>query len=184
MTRFKILGAPGGCSEEPRSSALKIYKKRATERNGVCNCDWCAAFTDVSPAYGEKLCSSCRRIAAKRRQCERKGASFDAEVYREEERFARELGSRYRAAIEGANGLEVEYAFSAVSRALCHKDLFRNYATYFNNRFDSEQQKCLIDLLFRMIRTVEARRRWTKAAYSPRLEWTPPGLAAKVNLQP
>lgn len=116
-----------------------------------------------------------------RRQCERKGKSFEEAVYREEERLARELGNRYRAAIENADGLEVEYAFSAVSHASCRKDLFGNYATYFNSHFDSEQQKCLIDVLFRIIRTVEARHRWARAAYSPDLKWTPPGLATKVN---
>lgn len=162
---------------------MKTHKNRVNERNSVSSCGWCAAVTDLPLAYREKLCSSCRRIAAKRCHCERKGKSFEVALYREEERLTREFGGRYRAAMESADGLEVEYAFSAVSRALCHKDLFGNYATYFNSHFDSEQQKCLIDLLFRMIRTLEARQRWTKAAYSLRLKWTPPGLAAKVNLQ-
>lgn len=144
-------------------------------------CQWCGDAGPVRTAYGEKLCASCRNIAAQQRKKMREGDSFGAAVYREMEKMARAFGERYLSAMETAEGLDIEYALASVSELVCHRDLYHGTASYLHHRFDPDQRRELIDLLFQVIRRGEARRRYLKAACSPNLDWVPPGLRTRLK---
>jgi len=147
-------------------------------------CAWCLDEGTVRTTYGEKLCGSCRNIAVQQRTREREGDSFSVAVYREMETMARAFGERYRSDVESAGGLELEYALANVSRFICRKNLFHGLASYLDHDFNREQRRALIRLLYRMIRKSVSRGCHVKAAYSPNLNWTPPGLRRKMAANP
>ena len=138
---------------------------------GVPQCEWCASTNLVREVRQREtaLCASCRNIVRQQQHSAKAGDRYKCAVYRECERLAKSVGSKYRLRMDEPSGLELEYTLCEIARLACGDECYRNSASCFNQEFTGQQRKAIIDLLFQIIWRAETRRRFRKAAYSPNL---------------